>query len=338
MEKQNETAPMVSVVVPNYNYAHYLDARIESVLQQTFQDFELIILDDVSTDNSREIIEKYRSHPKVSHIVYNERNSGKPCLQWEKGARLACGRYVWIAEADDLIEPLFLEKAVAALERTEGAVLFFCGSRQNDENGVFCRDTFDRKTQPRFSLPEGENEYVFDGRFYIDRYLVYGNTIYNASGALFRRDAVSDADWAYVCGLFSVGDWALWSRIASKGRVIISKEKFNFFRMHRGSATKVHRRDVRYYLDMMQISRENMSNLSTRQQLALTARLRGNVGRYYKSSADRKTLYSEFDCMFGAGFMKKSRIAGLVNKLLILTPWHICQKNAHKVRPAGNRI
>ncbi len=333
MDKEREISPTVSVVIPNYNYACHLDARIESVLNQTYQDFELIILDDASTDNSREVIEKYRSHPKVSLIAYNEQNSGKPCMQWEKGARLACGRYVWIAEADDLIEPVFLEKAVAALESNEDAVLFFCGSLQNDGDGVFCKDGFDRKTQPRFAPPAGSSEYVFDGQFYIDNYLVYGNTIYNASGALFRKDAVSDDDWTYVCGLFSVGDWALWSRVASKGKVIISREKLNYFRMHKGSATKIHRRDVRYYLDMLQITRENMTNLPSWYQLAVLNRLKGNVRRYYKSSENRKELYSEFDRMFGSEMLKKSCMAGFVNNLLILTPWHICQKNAHKVRP-----
>lgn len=77
--------PTVSVIVPNYCHAPYLEQRIESILQQTFQDFELILLDDCSTDGSREILERYRNHPKVSGIFYNERNSGSPFKQWKKG-------------------------------------------------------------------------------------------------------------------------------------------------------------------------------------------------------------------------------------------------------------
>lgn len=76
--------PTVSVIVPNYCHAPYLEQRIESILQQTFQDFELILLDDCSTDGSREILERYRNHPKVSGIFYNERNSGSPFKQWKK--------------------------------------------------------------------------------------------------------------------------------------------------------------------------------------------------------------------------------------------------------------
>lgn len=87
--------PTVSVIVPNYCHAPYLEQRIESILQQTFQDFELILLDDCSTDGSREILERYRNHPKVSGIFYNERNSGSPFKQWKRGCRkpraITCG-------------------------------------------------------------------------------------------------------------------------------------------------------------------------------------------------------------------------------------------------------
>ena len=69
-------SPLVSVVVPSYNHEKFLKERLDSILNQTFQDFELIILDDLSPDNSREIIETYRAHPKVSKIVYNEKTQG----------------------------------------------------------------------------------------------------------------------------------------------------------------------------------------------------------------------------------------------------------------------
>ena len=91
----------VSVVIPNFNHALYLKQRIESVLNQTFQNFELIILDDCSTDNSKEVIERYKNHPKISKIVYNEENSGSVFRQWIKGIKLSTGKYIWIAESDD---------------------------------------------------------------------------------------------------------------------------------------------------------------------------------------------------------------------------------------------
>ena len=76
---------MVSVIIPNYNHAKYLEERIDSVLNQSYKDFEVIVLDDYSTDNSKEVINKYAGHPKVSHIILNEENSGSTFKQWHKG-------------------------------------------------------------------------------------------------------------------------------------------------------------------------------------------------------------------------------------------------------------
>lgn len=90
--------PLVSIIIPNYNHAKYLDERIESCINQTFQDFEIIILDDCSPDNSKEVIEKYRNHPKVTNIIYNTTNSGSTFIQWNKGFEPAKGKYIWIGE------------------------------------------------------------------------------------------------------------------------------------------------------------------------------------------------------------------------------------------------
>ena len=96
--------PTVSVIIPNYNHAPYLRQRIDSVLKQDYQDFEVILLDDCSKDDSRQVLDSYRNHPKVSHVVYNEQNTGNTFIQWERGVNLAQGRYIWIAESDDVAE------------------------------------------------------------------------------------------------------------------------------------------------------------------------------------------------------------------------------------------
>src|SRR5258708_26242203 len=100
---------MVSVIIPNYNHAQYLSKRIDSVIHQSYKNIEVIILDDCSIDKSKDIIEKYRFHPLVKKIIYNESNTGSPFLQWKKGVEVASGEWIWITESDDYSSPIFLE-------------------------------------------------------------------------------------------------------------------------------------------------------------------------------------------------------------------------------------
>lgn len=115
--------PLVSAIIPNYNHARYLKQRLDSVFNQTYQNFEVILLDDCSTDNSLEIIEKYNGNPHLSQIVVNESNSGSVFKQWDKGINLAKGELIWIAESDDYCELTFLEEMVNALAAKKTVVV-----------------------------------------------------------------------------------------------------------------------------------------------------------------------------------------------------------------------
>ncbi len=126
--------PLVSVIIPNRNHAKYLRQRIDSVLHQTFQDFELIILDDASTDNSKQIVEGYRDHPRMAHIIYNTMNSGSAFKQWKKGLDLAKGEWIWIAESDDWAELNFLEIAREHVKAYPAAGLFYCDCNFEEED------------------------------------------------------------------------------------------------------------------------------------------------------------------------------------------------------------
>src|SRR6266849_1262625 len=122
-----ETMPKVSVVIPSYNHACFLRQRIESVLVQTYQDFELILLEDCSTDESRAILSEYAGDPR-GRMEFNEVNSGSTFKQWNKGVRLARGEYVWIAESDDYADPHLLEKLSERLESEPRAAFAYCRS------------------------------------------------------------------------------------------------------------------------------------------------------------------------------------------------------------------
>ena len=217
--------PKVSVIIPNYNHELYLDERIQSVLNQSYKDFEVIILDDVSKDNSRNVIEKYRSNPHVSHIVYNTENSGSTFKQWAKGFSLAKGELIWIAESDDSCSPLLLEKLVKELKKDDQLVLAYSLSMFIDEYG--------NQHKPANNVRRTVH---LDGKDYIQRYMEFGNHIKNASCALFKKDVAVNLNQIYTHYKGS-GDRMFWILIAEQGRVAIVNELLNYFRRYSSTTT-----------------------------------------------------------------------------------------------------
>lgn len=227
--------PIVSVIVPNYNYARYLRTRIDSILAQTYQDFELILLDDASTDNSLEILEHYRKCSKVSVCDINEKNTGSPFLQWKKGINLSQGDYIWIAESDDFADSHFLETAVRLLDRNPEAVLCSFGSCFVDENGEILKKEYDRWTRAQRNYRKGYE--IFRGSDYVAGNMYWRNYVYNASGVVFRKATLDLSEESPVFGMRYVGDWLFWTQLALTGDVIEVYKKLNYYRKHSKSVT-----------------------------------------------------------------------------------------------------
>ncbi len=224
---------MVSVIIPNYCHERYLTERIESVLAQTYTDFEVIILDDLSKDNSREVIERYRTNPHVSHIVYNEENSGSTFRQWEKGFALAKGEYIWIAESDDVAHPDFLKECVPHLDEDPEVSFVFsdCEFIDSDSNHL-------AGTHTSGALRRGAIDGVahLDGNEFIRCFLTRRNCVTNASMALLRKSALP-TDKRYMSYRY-VGDWFFWMLMALDRRVVFVNKWLDRFRIHGTNTTK----------------------------------------------------------------------------------------------------
>jgi len=180
----------------------------------------VLILDDVSTDNSKLVIEKYRTNPKVAEIVYNETNSGSTFKQWQKGLGMAKGELIWIAESDDWCENNFLEVLVAGMLKQPGCVLAYTQSCIIDANNNIQR------------LTRGANlEEFMDGKAFIKQHLLKGTSIINASMAIFKKEAFINMPLDFIHFKFS-GDWLFWIETAKQGNVFISGRVLNYFRKH----------------------------------------------------------------------------------------------------------
>ncbi len=219
--------PTVSIVVPNYNHAPYLAKRLDSIFNQSYRDFEVLLLDDCSTDGSQEILTRYGDRPEVSQVVFNEENGGNPFLQWKKGLELARGEYVWIAESDDWAESDFLERLIGLLDTQPEIGFFFCKSINVDSEGVPLRQP--TRAERLLGDTMWKESFVADGGQLIHYFLPDVGAIQNTSAAVFRR-RVGERYIDQIVDFDRVGDYLFWVLMTADGVVGFLKEPLSFIR------------------------------------------------------------------------------------------------------------
>jgi len=284
---------MVSIVIPNYNHARFLVERIDSVLRQTYRDFEVIVLDDASTDGSKEVLKSFAGRPEVA-LRFNAENSGSTFKQWNKGVQQAHGKYVWIAESDDVADVRFLETLVPVLEEHPHVVLVKCRSQKVDETG--------RELVGSVEDPAGRDwreDFIINGREDCRLQLEHGNSITNASAVLFRRQAyleVGGADESFrMCG-----DWLLWAKMMQRGDFAYRAASLNRYRFHDGSVRSMCLtsgvRDVedlkvyRYLLESLSVSRHDLRRICDRIVRRWVRRTLARSGRRMRLIRNREVL------------------------------------------------
>ncbi len=241
----NTVNPKVSVILPSYNHGAYLPKRIGSILRQTFTDFELIILDDCSTDNSREIIESYlEKYPEIS-LQFNEKNSGSPFIQWNKGVAMAKGQYLWIAESDDYCEPTLLENLVPELDQNPQAGIAYAQSYLVNEQDEII-NSYLENLKFIYKGYSWEKDFYAKGSDACRNWLLFHNPIPNASGALIRKEAYLRASGAPE-NMKLNGDWFLYAKILSQTDLIFKAEPLNYFRVHQATQRERSRLEAKIY-------------------------------------------------------------------------------------------
>ncbi len=223
--------PFFSVIIPNYNHAPFLKERIDSILNQTFVDFEIILLDDNSTDNSKEILEEYRLISKISHLIVNEKNSGSPVAQWHKGIHLAKGDWIWIAESDDIADPHFLEECANSLHSHPKTGLVYCDSNILDVTRKQITTRFSDRKNTIFKTAKWSHAYWQNGIHEINECLKYDCTLNNVSAAVFKKDlALQIIDGALTFRYYA--DWYCFLRLCLLSDIYYIPKALNTYRFH----------------------------------------------------------------------------------------------------------
>ena len=238
--------PKVSVLIPTYNAAAFLDEAITSVLNQTFSDFELVIVDNCSTDNSKEIISKYLTDKRVRYHI-NETNIGH-VRNFNKCLELAKGEYLKFLCADDKFHPQLLEKFVAVMEQYPNVLLI---SSVPTAFGLVSK-----VWEPPFSG-------LIKGKKVIQEILKNYNYLGHPTNVMIRRTGLKVGNFKLEYKWLN--DWELWLRILSIGDCYIIPEQLAFTRIHEAQVTKSNEKSFSNYFEtynlVTSIKRDNELNL-----------------------------------------------------------------------------
>jgi glycosyltransferase involved in cell wall biosynthesis len=212
--------PKVSILIPTYNYAHYLSEAIDSALSQTYDDFEVIIVDDMSKDNTDEVVKKYLSNKKVKYFK-NPENLGlvgnfNKCLEYSSG------KYIKYLLADDKFHPQLLEKFVPLMEEHPNITLI-------TSNTVLFGKKNKTRTLPFQGLQRGNKviyECLKNGN---------GNWIGEPTVVMFRKASLQNGNFSsrYPC----LVDLNMWLRLLMTGDCYIVPESLSYFRFHMSQAS-----------------------------------------------------------------------------------------------------
>jgi glycosyltransferase involved in cell wall biosynthesis len=217
--------PLISVCIPCYNGAEFIGRTLESVLAQTFTDFELILTDDNSTDETVSIINGF-SDPRI-RLIRNEHNLGLG-LNWKRVLSQAVGKYVKLLCEDDLLHPECLARQVGVLEHSSNSRVALAVCNRKVING-----SDEVILSRRLPFPSG----LVSGASLIRKSVRWGtNLIGEPAVGLFRRDAMDPKEACHAANAY-LSDLALWAQLLRHGDAFVDEEYLAAFRISRGAAT-----------------------------------------------------------------------------------------------------
>lgn len=216
--------PIVTVIMPVYNAEKYLEESIESILNQSFKDFELLVINDGSTDLSSSILNKYKMKDQRIRIINNEGNKGLPYTR-DKGLKLAKGKYIALMDADDVSYKNRLEEQVNYLDFNK-EIDIVASNFDFIENGEIRRF----KSFDKFGKKQYEN-------YIINLKLMFYNPIGNST-VMFRKSTIDELNIKYRKDYFVAQDYAFWVDCICGCKFHIIKDSLLAYRQGHENITK----------------------------------------------------------------------------------------------------
>lgn len=277
---------LISVVLTSYNHKEYLEQAITHILCQTYENIELIIVDDCSTDGSQEIIKSYANNPKVK-IYLLEKNLGSYVKTTNLGASYASGMYLNFAQCDDYSDRFLLEKLYNALKHHPQCGVAYSGSYMVDENDVIIGDDYHIRSA-RFKKKIFSSTLIKGEVF---RTLLYESCVIPNLSAVLVRKAIYQKVGGLSTDFLVLADWDMWIRISYHTDFFYVNEKLNYFRQH--SETIRNRISVKKQLDeliQMYLYNKRNNKVSCRENLFICYNAVTIIVSFIRISADKSSV------------------------------------------------
>ncbi|MBF0483595.1 MAG: glycosyltransferase [Candidatus Omnitrophica bacterium] len=211
---------LISVVMPTYNFGHLISRAIDSVIQQKYGGWELIIIDNFSSDNTEQVVSEYKDH-RIRYLKFA--NNGVIAASRNKGIELACGKFVAFLDSDDLWYPSKLEKVILYFKAHPDCD-FLC----HDENLLY---------------EDGHSKAIRYGPWKKYKELLYCGNSFSTSAVVAKKNILTLCD-CFSTDLDEVGveDYDLWLKISRVGRMEFLHEVLGAYYIHEGAfSSKVER-------------------------------------------------------------------------------------------------
>jgi glycosyltransferase involved in cell wall biosynthesis len=244
IKNTNFVYPNVSVIIPNYNNSKYLLKRLESIYNQTIKPYEVIIIDDCSTDNSVSIINKYIADKIIpTKLIVNKKNTGSGYYNWIKGFEMATSDLIWIAESDDYCDNTFIETLIKEFI-DKSVTISYCKTNFVNETGNTIwqlNQYLDDRWNANFKTTLSQ---LIKDKF------SYLNIIPNVSSCIFKKPSnriLIEMNVHLKQNIKLVLDWIFYLLIAKNSSISYSNDVTNYYLVREKSVSKTIQKSHTYF-------------------------------------------------------------------------------------------
>ena len=224
LHKEMMNSPLVSIVMPAYNVEKYIGDAIGSVMKQTYQNWELLVVDDCSSDTTKNIIETFQKSDKRIQPIFLDKNGGKPSIAKNVALQKVKGKYIAFLDSDDMWLEEKLQKQVSFMEENKNYALTYTGSYWIDDGGCEIKKI----------LPQYKSGYLLQRM--LSRYEI------NNQSVMLKKEVLNNTLVKFNEKITIGEDYNLFMHIVAKYEVASIGEYLIKYRIHNNAITKSSKR------------------------------------------------------------------------------------------------